>query len=242
MRWSKARPSWRSCSARSSAALPPRRAITRRCSARMIMVFALLCWVASLFIPRTGQGAPNLRVDPNIARSTGSLLRDLWIDHRLWWGGLVTSWFWLVGAVVLSLMPPLVKTVLGATEEVVTAYLAIFSIAIAVGSLLAAWLAHGRIVLFPTLGRRRAARRVRARSRLCDLRGDTGRDGRRRAGVLLVEGHPHRDRPRGPRDRRRPVHRAVVRGRAVLGRRRQARARGRRRQRAQRGVHRRRHA
>ena len=39
----------------------------------LIMVFALLCWASSLFIPPTGQGAPNLRVDPNIARSTGSL-------------------------------------------------------------------------------------------------------------------------------------------------------------------------
>jgi len=117
----------------------------------MIMVFALLCWGASLLIPRTGEGAPNLKVDPNIARSTGALLKDLWIDHRLWWGGLVTSWFWLVGAVALSLMPPLVKTVLGGTEEVVTVFLAVFSIAIAIGSGLAAWIAHGRIVLFPTL-------------------------------------------------------------------------------------------
>src|SRR5204863_3181095 len=117
----------------------------------MIMVFAVLSWAASLLIPRTGQGAPNLRVDPNIARSTGSLLKDLWGDRRIWWGALVTSWFWLVGAIALSLMPPLVKTVLGATEEVVTVYLAIFSIAIAVGSLLAAWLSHGRIALFPTL-------------------------------------------------------------------------------------------
>lgn len=117
----------------------------------MIMVFALLCWGASLLIPRTGQGAPTLYVDPNIARSTGALLKDLWSDHRLWWGGLVTSWFWLVGAVALSLMPPLVKTVLGGTEEVVTVFLAVFSIAIAIGSGLAAWIAHGRIVLFPTL-------------------------------------------------------------------------------------------
>ena len=117
----------------------------------MIVVFSLLCWGSSLLIPRTGEGAPNLVVDWNIARSTGALLKDLWIDGRLWWGGLVTSWFWLVGAVALSLMPPLVKTVLGATEEVVTVYLAVFSIAIAIGSLLAAWLAHGRIVLFPTL-------------------------------------------------------------------------------------------
>ena len=30
----------------------------------MIVVFALLCWGSSLLIPRTGQGAPNLDVDP----------------------------------------------------------------------------------------------------------------------------------------------------------------------------------
>jgi len=117
----------------------------------LIMMFALFCWGSSLLIPRTGQGAPNLTIDPNIARSTGSLLQHLWSDTRLRWGGLVTSWFWLVGAVVLSLMPPLVKSMLGATEEVVTAFLAIFSISIAIGSLLAAWIAHGRIVLYPTI-------------------------------------------------------------------------------------------
>ena len=117
----------------------------------LIVIFSLLCWGASLLIPRTGQGAPNLYVDPNIARSTGSLLKDLWIDKRLWWGAVVTSWFWLIGAVALSLLTPLVKGVLSNTEEVVTAYLAVFSIAIAVGSLLAAWLSHGRIALFPTL-------------------------------------------------------------------------------------------
>ena len=133
----------------------------------------------------------------NIARSTGSLLKDLWSDSRLWWGGLVTSWFWLVGAVVLSLMPPLVKTVLGATEEVVTAFLAVFSISIAIGSGLAAWLAHGRIVLLPTVARRRPARPC---SRSISASATYGRGsrgaGRRRAGVHLVEGHPRRDRPR----------------------------------------------
>ena len=117
----------------------------------LIMVFSFMCWGASTLIPRTGEGAPHLYVDPNIARSTGALLKDMWVDSRLWWGGLVTSWFWLVGAVALSLMPPLVKFALGATEEVVTAFLAIFTISIAIGSGLAAWIAHGRIVLYPTL-------------------------------------------------------------------------------------------
>jgi acyl-[acyl-carrier-protein]-phospholipid O-acyltransferase/long-chain-fatty-acid--[acyl-carrier-protein] ligase len=119
--------------------------------AGMMMAFALACWIASLFIPATGEGAPNLVIDFNIARSTGVLLRDLFTQKRLWWGGLVVSWFWLVGAVVLSLLPPLVKNALGGSEEVVTAYLGIFSIAIAVGSGLASWLASGRIVLIPTV-------------------------------------------------------------------------------------------
>ena len=64
---------------------------------------------------------------------------------------MVTSWFWLAGAVSLSLMPPLVKNVVGGNEEVVTTCLAIFSISIAIGSGLAAWLAAGRIILLPTV-------------------------------------------------------------------------------------------
>ena len=69
----------------------------------------------------------------------------------MWWGSLVSSWFWLVGALVMSLLPPLVTYRLGGTEGVVTVFLTIFSVAVAVGSGLAAWLSHGRIVLLPTL-------------------------------------------------------------------------------------------
>ena len=83
---------------------------------------------------------------------------------------MVTSWFWLVGAVALSLLPALVKNVLGGDEEVVTTCLAVFSISIAIGSGLAAWLAAGRIILLPTVHRRVPARRVRDRPRLVDRR------------------------------------------------------------------------
>jgi acyl-[acyl-carrier-protein]-phospholipid O-acyltransferase / long-chain-fatty-acid--[acyl-carrier-protein] ligase len=117
----------------------------------LMIIFSLLCWGASLFIPRTGQGAPDLKVQANVLRSTVGLLKFLREDRRLWWGAMVTSWFWLAGAVSLSLMPPLVKNVLGGNEEVVTTCLAIFSISIAIGSGLAAWLAAGRIILLPTV-------------------------------------------------------------------------------------------
>jgi len=116
----------------------------------LIIGFAFLCWAASLFIPRTGEAAPGLAIDPNILRSTCALLKDLWADARLWRGGVIVSWFWLVGAVMLSILPPLVKNRLGGTEEVITAILAVFSVGIAVGSALASWLASGRIVLLPT--------------------------------------------------------------------------------------------
>ncbi|GEP04240.1 acyl-[ACP]--phospholipid O-acyltransferase [Methylobacterium oxalidis] len=115
----------------------------------MIMGFALLCWLSARLIPRTGEGAPDLRIDPNVARSTVELLRDLWSDSRLWRGSVIVSWFWLVGAVVLSLLPVLVKTGLNGSETVVTLLLATFSVGIAVGSGLASWLASGRIVLLP---------------------------------------------------------------------------------------------
>jgi acyl-[acyl-carrier-protein]-phospholipid O-acyltransferase/long-chain-fatty-acid--[acyl-carrier-protein] ligase len=117
----------------------------------LMIVFSLLCWGASLFIPGTGQGAPDLQVQKNVLVSTIGLLDFLREDPRLWWGALVTSWLNLVGAVSLSLMPPLVKDVLGGNEEVVITCLAIFSISIAIGSRLAAWLAGGRIILLPTV-------------------------------------------------------------------------------------------
>lgn len=117
----------------------------------LMIIFSLLCWGASLFIPPTGEAAPDLVIRRNVIASTASLLSHLRDDKRIWWGAFVTSWFWLAGAVVATVMQPLVKSVLGGTEEVITACNAIFAISIAVGSGLAAWLAAGRIILLPTL-------------------------------------------------------------------------------------------
>jgi acyl-[acyl-carrier-protein]-phospholipid O-acyltransferase/long-chain-fatty-acid--[acyl-carrier-protein] ligase len=117
----------------------------------LMMVSSLACWGASCFIPPTGEGAPQLAINRNIFASTAALIKYVRSEPRLWWGTLVTSWFWLVGALVMSLLPPLVSFQIGGTEAVVTVFLAIFSVAVAVGSALAAWLAHGRIILLPTL-------------------------------------------------------------------------------------------
>jgi len=115
--------------------------------APLVIGVSLACWLASLLIPPSGEGAPHLTVRANIAASTLTTLRHLRTDRRLWWGALVTSWFWLVGIIVLSLLPPLVKTLIGGGEAAVTFYLALFTIAVGLGSALAARLSRGRIVL-----------------------------------------------------------------------------------------------
>lgn len=118
--------------------------------AGIMMVFALAAVVAAFAIPKTGRGVPDLPVRANILASTFDLLRHLGRDRRLLWAGLASSWFWAVGAVALALLPTVVKGALGGVDELVTIYLAIFAIAIAVGSGLAAWLSGHRLILVTT--------------------------------------------------------------------------------------------
>jgi acyl-[acyl-carrier-protein]-phospholipid O-acyltransferase/long-chain-fatty-acid--[acyl-carrier-protein] ligase len=114
-----------------------------------MMGFALASYAAAWFIPATARAAPELRIDPNIIRSTFVLLRELWRETKLWRLGVVTSIFWLIGAVVMSLLPSLVTQTLHGADQVVTIHLAVFAIAIGVGSGLSAFLLHGKIVLLP---------------------------------------------------------------------------------------------
>ena len=73
----------------------------------LMLLTALASWLSSLLIPPTGEGAPTLVVNRNILASTWDLIKELRTDSRLWWGAIVVSWFWLVGALVLSLLLPL---------------------------------------------------------------------------------------------------------------------------------------
>ena len=116
-----------------------------------MIVMAVLCWVASLFIPPAPPAALGVTVDPNLLRSTFRLLGALSDDARIWRASVITSLFWLIGAIMLSLLAPLVTHSLNGPESAVTVYLAVFAIAIAVGSGLASWLSGGRIVFLPVV-------------------------------------------------------------------------------------------
>src|SRR5580704_6004730 len=117
----------------------------------LMILTAFAAWLSATFIPARIPGAPELTISWNIFSSTAAQISQLRADPRLWWGGLVVSWFWLIGVVVMSLLFPLVRSDLGGTDHLVNVFLAIFSIAVAIGSGLAAWLSAGRIIILPTL-------------------------------------------------------------------------------------------
>ncbi len=115
----------------------------------LMMALAVGCWFVSRFIPSTGSAAPDLKIDTNIFRSTGRLIRELHGDKRLFRTALMVSWFWLMGALFLSVLPVIVKDLLGGHEGAVTLYLGVFAVAVGIGSALAAWLSAGRVNLLP---------------------------------------------------------------------------------------------
>ncbi|HUZ90906.1 MAG TPA: MFS transporter [Methylocella sp.] len=114
-----------------------------------LMVIAIACFVASLFIPPAGCAAPGLRANRNVLASTLALIREVAQDATLWTRTMAVSWFWMSGAIALSLVPVVVRNKTGGGIEVETAVSALFALGIGVGSVAAAVIAHGRILLTP---------------------------------------------------------------------------------------------
>jgi acyl-[acyl-carrier-protein]-phospholipid O-acyltransferase/long-chain-fatty-acid--[acyl-carrier-protein] ligase len=114
-----------------------------------LMLLAGLAYIASRFIPATGAAAPGLRINRNIFGSTRNLIAAVYHDERLWIGALATSWFWMVGAIALALVPVVIKDRVGGGIDIEIAVNALFAVGIGIGSLLAAVIANGRIFLLP---------------------------------------------------------------------------------------------
>lgn len=104
----------------------------------LVLGLAALSWISARMMPPAPSVAPDLPINRNLAVSTVALLREIRADKRLWSGGLITAWFWLVGAVMVALLPPLIKNLIGGTENVYIAALLVFTVAIAIGSAFAA--------------------------------------------------------------------------------------------------------
>jgi len=107
---------------------------------------ALLGLASSLFVPATGEAAPNLKLRFSIVEETLATLKLAHNEGKGVWNSLLAiSWFWFIGAVVLSQIPALGKDLLHGDTSVVTMLLAVFSIGVAIGSLLCERLSNHQV-------------------------------------------------------------------------------------------------
>lgn len=102
----------------------------------LIIGVAMVGWTASRFIPSTGPMVPQLKVDYNVFTSTWEMLRYAHGQKEIFLIILAISWFWLIGATFLTEITPFAKNVLGGDQNLATLMLVLFSIGMALGSLL----------------------------------------------------------------------------------------------------------
>jgi acyl-[acyl-carrier-protein]-phospholipid O-acyltransferase/long-chain-fatty-acid--[acyl-carrier-protein] ligase len=109
------------------------------------MAVSLVGLAASFGVPPAPAADGGLRVGWNILRQTVAVTRQAAANRSVWLSILGLSWFWAIGATLLSEFPSIARDSLGAQGQVVTLLLTMFAIGIGVGSMLCARLLHGEI-------------------------------------------------------------------------------------------------
>jgi len=102
----------------------------------LILITALVGYQVSRKIPAAPPVGKIEPIDWNIARSSAGLVRFIRRDRVIYLATISISVFWTVGAILFIQFPPLAKNVIYASKEVATLFIVMFSIGIAIGSVL----------------------------------------------------------------------------------------------------------
>lgn len=112
-----------------------------------LLAIAALGVFSAWAVPRVPGGDPDLRLRYNPLPNFLELNRILGRSRAVYNSVLGISWFWFFGAALLSILPVYCKDMLGVDGHVVTLFLAMFTVGIAVGSILCEKLSFGRVEL-----------------------------------------------------------------------------------------------
>lgn len=101
-----------------------------------VFLVALIGRVAAQFMPPAPAQKEVEKIDFNFVRSSIRLISATLHVRRLYLAIIAISFFWTIGSVMIIQFPPLVENVLTATPEVASLFLGVFSMGIAIGSIL----------------------------------------------------------------------------------------------------------
>ncbi|WP_257280816.1 MFS transporter [Endozoicomonas sp. ISHI1] len=110
-----------------------------------VVLFAILGYLASLFIPKATAAAPDLKINWNLFQQSLIMIRKTRSNDSVHKSIIAISWFWALGAAYLTQLPNLASETLKGSPEVVSIMLAMFIIGVAAGSLFCGQLSKGRV-------------------------------------------------------------------------------------------------
>jgi len=119
--------------------------IPAEAAAGMVLMTAVIGWLFGRQVPAAPPMIKDAGVDFHIVRSSIRLVSNTMHIRHLFLAIVAISFFWAQGAILAAQFPPLVKNVLGADQEVATLFLAIFSVGVALGSVLINRLLKGSV-------------------------------------------------------------------------------------------------
>ncbi len=112
-----------------------------------IVLVAVIGRATASFVPPAPpeKEAEDLVIDHNVFRSSWRLVNSTMHIPRLFLAIVSISFFWAIGAILAAQFPPLVKNALGADNTVATLFTAIFSVGVAIGSIVVNRLLKGHV-------------------------------------------------------------------------------------------------
>ena len=114
-------------------------------AAILVLAMAAIGWWTGRQVPPAPREGPPLTLDYNPFTSSWRLIRNTMHIPRLFLAICAISFFWTIGSVLIIIFPPLVKNVLTADERVASFVIAVFSIGVAIGSVIINTMLRGRI-------------------------------------------------------------------------------------------------
>lgn len=109
------------------------------------IIVAIAGWVSSLFIPKIALGNANLKISYNFFSEIKSLLIETARVPGLFLIICLLSWFWFIGLIFVTQFPIYGKEIVGGTKYVVTLFLLLFTVGIALGCLLCDRFLKGKV-------------------------------------------------------------------------------------------------
>ncbi|WP_454280836.1 MFS transporter [Sphingomonas sp. Marseille-Q8236] len=110
-----------------------------------VLIVAGLGWFTARQVPPAPREGPPLKLNFNPFTASWRLIAATLHIRRLFLAIVAISFFWTIGSVLIIVFPPLVKNVLTADKEVASLAIAIFSIGVAIGSVVINTMLKGEI-------------------------------------------------------------------------------------------------